>query len=268
MLLPFVLGLLCAAQGPADVLAEAERALAAASPLRVRATLSRTQALTWQTHLAEGTAVVDRGRDAFRVDARVRELRSEEQREVTLAKEGRRFVFLDHGTKTFLEGDSPALGGLAGRLCLDLARLTPAEPSYVAQQGAPGLREPIMLGGERCLTLVAKTPDGPTAQTWYLSERDHLPRLWESARDLGEGDTLRKRCTFHEVEPRAAALPPLAVPEGYSPGQAVAWDDPEERGARPTEGGFISLADGIDALRAQFNAQKDKVRVVGLFAPT
>src|SRR5262245_52529762 len=101
MLLPFVLGALCLAQSPSDVLAEAERALAAASPLRVRATLSRSQTLTWQTHVAEGTVVVDRGRDAFRVDARVRELRSEEERAVTLAKEGARFVFLDHGAKTF-----------------------------------------------------------------------------------------------------------------------------------------------------------------------
>jgi hypothetical protein len=60
----------------------------------------------------------------------------------------------------------------------------------------------------------------------------------------------------------------LAVPEGYTRGQPVAWDDPEQRGARPTEGGFTSLADGIDALRAQFNAEKGKVRVLGLFAPT
>jgi hypothetical protein len=271
MVLPFALWALGALQtqrNPAEVLAEVDRALAAASPLSVSATLSRTQALTWESHLAEGTVVVDRARGAFRVDARVRELRGAEEREVTLAKEGARFFFLDHGARTFLEGDSPALGGLAGRMCLDLAQLTPSEPSYTAQAGAPALREPLTLAGVRCLALLAKVPDGPTAQTWYVGERDFLPRLWESARDLGEGDSLRKRCTVHSLQPHAPALPAFAVPEGYARGEPVAWSDPEARAARPDAGGFASLLDGIEPLRAQFNAEKGKVRALGLFAPT
>lgn len=259
---------LCLIQSAAGALAETERAISGASPLRVTATLSRTQALTWETHLAEGTVVIDRERDAFRVDARVRELRATEEQDVTLAKEGARYLFLDHGRKTYLEGDSPALGGLAGRLCSDLAKLTPVDPAYAAESGSPALRPSLMLAGERCLTIVAKTPDGPTAQTWYLGEKDHLPRLWESARDLGEGDTLRKRFTAHALEVHGAALPPLEVPAGYARGEDVAWDDPEERTARADTGGFVSLADGIEPLRARFNADKGHVRALGLFAPT
>jgi hypothetical protein len=271
MLLPFALlalGALQARRSPAEVLAEVDRALAAASPFSVQATLSRTQALTWRSHVAEGTLVVDRARGAFRVDARVRELRQDGEREITLAREGARFFFLDHGAHTFVEGDTPALGGLAGRMCLDLAQLTPSEPAYTAKQGAPALRESLTVGGERCLTLVAKVPDGPTAQTWYVGERDFLPRLWESARDLGEGDSLSKRCTVHALEPHAPALPPFAVPAGYARGEPEAWSDPEERAARPDAGGFASLVDGIEPLRAQFNAEKGKVRALGLFAPT
>lgn len=268
MLLPFALGALSFAQGPADVLAEVERALAGASPVVVRATLSRTQALTWQSHLAEATITIDRARGAFRVDARVRELRGEERHDLTLAKEDGRFFFLDHTRKTFRASDSPALGGLPGRLCLDLARLMPAEPSFLAQKGSPALGTPVTLAGKRCLVLTAETPDGPTAHTWYLAQDDFLPRLWETSRSLGEGDTLKKRFTVQELRTGSAALPVFTVPAAYTLGPDVAWEDPEERSRRSDAGRFVSLADGIDALRAEFNAGKDKVRALGLFAPT
>jgi len=267
MLLPFALGILCLAQDPAEVLAEVGKALDAASPLSARVTLARTQALTWQSHVAEATLVVDRARGAFRVDARVRELRGEQDRSVTLAREDGRFFFLDHDRRTWVAGDAPELGGLAGRLCLDLAQLVPAEPSAVARAGAPELREPVALGGERCLVVAAQMPDGPTAQTWYVGA-DRLPRLWESTRQLGEGDKLQKRCTLHELKARVPAPPVFVVPAEYVRMEPELWDDPEARARRADAGGFASLADGIEPLRERFNAEKGKVRALGLFAPT
>jgi hypothetical protein len=257
-----------ALQDPADLLADSQRALLELAPLSVRATLSRTQALTWESHLIEGTLVLDPARGAFRVDASVRELRTDAKRSVSLLRDGERYLFLNHDAKTYVAGDSPALGALDARLCYDLAQLFPVDPADLAARGEPALREPLLLAGRRCTTLIAKLPDGPLAVTLYLDDEDGLPRLWQSARDLGEGDTLQRRYTVHAIERHVAALPLLAIPEGYEPSTSTGWQDPEAGPKRAKSGSYISLAEDLAPLRERFNREKDRVRVLGLFAPT
>ena len=102
-----LLALALCLQDPAALLADLERALAQ-GPREIEATLSRTQVLTWESFLAEGTIITDPGRDAFRVDARVRELRTEASRTVTYWHEDARWVFLDHDARTFAVSSTSA----------------------------------------------------------------------------------------------------------------------------------------------------------------
>jgi hypothetical protein len=256
-------------QDPAAVLADMQEALASASPIEVHATLSRTQALTWESHLAEGTVVADLERGTFRVDAAVRDLRDEVGRDVTLIRADGRYVFLDHAARTRAEGETPLLGGVASRMAYDLARILPAEPAHVADAGAPSLGEPLTLGGVPCRTLLAKTSDGPTAHVWYLASSDGLPRLWETTRELGAGDTLRKRMTIRGIgaSPQGPDVA-LGGYAGYERREPAAWEDPEARGRDADAGSFTSLADGVGALREAFNADREHVRAIGLFAPS
>jgi hypothetical protein len=259
--------ILCA-QDPAALLADLQRTLREPPPLAIEATLSRTEALTWESWLAEGTLVVDAAHDAFRVDVTLREPRAETERSITLFRADGGFVFLDHTARTITRGDDPLLAGLGSRMAWDMARVLPVDPGLLLDAGAPRLGEPLALGGVRCRTVLAKTPDGPTAHLWYVAEADGLPRLWETTRELGAGDTLRKRMTFRNVERGAA--PALAPDEyaGYAEREPLAWADPEARARAADAGAFTTLAGGVGALRERFNAAKDHVRAVGVFAPS
>ena len=156
-------------------------------------------------------------------------------------------------------------------MALDLGRVTPVPPRTLATEGDVQAREPLLLGGTRCHTLVAKTPDGPTAHVWYLSADDGLPRLWETTHELGGGDGIRKRMTLRRYGARSEGLPALDLQEqfpGYTEVAAEAWSAPED-GARGVDAGlYTSLAPGIDALRERFNADQEHVRAVGMFAPS
>jgi hypothetical protein len=259
--------ILCA-QDPAALLADLQRTLREPPPLAIEATLSRTQALTWESWLAEGTLVVDAAHDAFRVDVTLREPRAETERSITLFRADGGFVFLDHTARTITRGDDPLLAGLGSRMAWDMARVLPVDPGLLLDAGAPRLGEPLALGGVRCRTVLAKTPDGPTAHLWYVAEADGLPRLWETTRELGAGDTLRKRMTIRGIARGSAPTLDAQEHAEYAEIDPVAWVDPEERTRAADGGKFTSLAGGIDELREHFNAAKDRVRAVGLFAPT
>jgi len=249
------------------MLADVRADLRAASPLAITATLSRARSLNWAGYLAEGSVVLDLDSGAFRVDASVREVRAEAERDVTLFFDGDAYTYLDHTDRAVTTGDSPLLGGVASRMAWDLARVLPAEPERLIDAGAK-LGDPLSLAGERCRTILAKTPDGPTAHVWYLAERDGLPRVWETSRELGAGDSLRKRMTVRTIETGAEPTLAPAELEGYERRAAPEWDDPEAHERSADAGAFTTLDEGAPTLRAAFNAAKDRPRAIGLFAPS
>lgn len=259
--------LLCLAQDPAAVLSQA-RAAIDAGPVEAKVNLSRSQVLTWESHVAEGTVVLDPSRDALRVDVEVGELRGEQKRRVTLSREGDRYVFVDHGRRIYYEGEGPVLAGLDSRLALDAGQLLPAPPEEVAASGTADLGEPVNLAGVVCLRLDARLADGPTTHRWYLGSADHLPRVWETERDLGRGDSLKKRLTVREIRRRDKGLEPFSIPEGYEQRAPLEWNDPEQRERLEVQSSVTELGPSLEAFREHFNAELGHVRAVGVFAPT
>ncbi len=278
MALLLALALLLAPQDDARaVLEQSAAARAAAARGRYDASFVESNALEWRSWAVDGTVFWrDHENDLgkrFRIEAEIRELRGEDRRRVLLVRNGKRYVFVDHKARTYTRGDVPLIGGEPSRLAYELLTLFPAEPTKIASAGKPSLRGNESMGAEPCRVVVASTPDGPTDHTWYLSARDGLPRLWETRRPIGEGDSLHRRFTIKKLELIASDddYPPetfvSGIPEGYRLVEPVPYVPPTPAAAREVTAP-TTLVESLQPLREHFNAERGHTRVLCLFAPT
>ena len=258
-------------------LEQAAAARAEATRVRYEALFVETNALEWRSWAVEGTVYRRKSESAlgrrFRIEAEIRELRGEDRRRVLLVRNGERYVFVDHEARTYTRGDEALIGGEAGRLAYELLALFPEAPEEILAKGQPVLRGTGSMGGEPCRVVVASMPDGPTAHTWHVSARDGLPRLWETERAIGAGDSLLRRFTVRNLEPIATDenFPPqiftCAIPEGYRVTEPVPHEPPAAASVSK-RAALTTLADSLNPLREHFNAERGHTRVLGLFAPT
>lgn len=260
------------AQDPADAL---RGALSSVRALRYEATLQRSLVVEEETWRASGGVVLARaaGTAPFRarVEARVSCTDPAAPRDVVLVRNGEHWLFVDHGTRSFVLGDSAHLGGewseTAWRLVLrDLLIDAPfAEAGGLAETRAE------TYAGEACRRFDGESGDARKKLALWIGAADLLPRLVERTTKLPGAETLVERLTLAKLAQNPSYFVDpfdLTPPEGYARREPEIASTSEPSAPESTPAALVQVASDVTPVRDAFEAQRGKPRVIGLFAPT
>ena len=215
----------------------------------------------------------------MKVQAEIQSTKHPDPLRIEVTCDGTRWLFVDEKSKSFARGRDRAVGGQAGREALHLVAAELSDPQRLlrAVKSATIRHEGFTtFSGSRCHKIFIESKDGAQRATWYISADGLLPLLIERTGDAKELNHINSRLTLMEVR----VNPPLQgesfqpiPPQGFrelahlsSPVERTAGAA-EAKGPRPAPE-LVSLAPSGAPLIDWFNHNRDKLRVIGLFAPS
>lgn len=266
-----------AAAGLAERLGRVEAA-------RYRAELART----WKVELvrweASGDVLVSRaapGRPArFLVEARVvapggsarpaaAPAGTAAGARVALLRDGARWRFLHRDENWSVEGDGAHIAGPWSECAAALALgcLLDEQPFAAGAPEGAALADlgASSFAGEPCRELERRAER--EWSRWTLTTRDALPRLCERELAVDAVESIVEHLRVLSIEPG-----PVPAPEAFvlalPPGCEVRAPEPRPAPAEQAAPAVTTLASSTEPVRRAFEAERGRVRVIGLFAPT
>lgn len=244
---------------------ELARAYAGESGIRYTATYVRAYTLARTRWVARGDVVI--GADGTtRIDGQWTPEGATEPVRAVWYEDASGWTLVHPDAGTYSTGKERLAAGDDGHWFSRLA-LPAFDPDPYGEHSKPELGSFIRFEGGQCR--IVSTREGSHARTdWYVATSDLMPRLAERYSKAAESETLVERLTLTKLE-QGEASPEAPDLEGLRRVEVeVAAATAAEPDATKKHQSVTDLSTSLATLRAHFESQVGKPRLIGLFAPS